>query len=61
MVKRAKKKKGEEKKVVRKYVCPKCKSKKVHKGFNLFKFLGISKYKCDKCGYEDKIFPLLAV
>ena len=66
MVKRGKKKKRsksdlDKKKIIKKYVCPKCKSKDIHSSMKILRILGISKFTCNKCKYEDKIFPLLVV
>ena len=51
------KQKDEIKKV---YLCPKCKSKKVKKVFGFRTLFGLfSRWKCESCGYEDVVFPLL--
>ncbi len=50
----------EEEKPEKIYLCPKCRSKKVKKVFSFRTLFGLfSRWKCEKCGYSDVIFPLL--
>ena len=49
-------------KMVKVYFCPKCRSKDVGFIFGLKNIFGIiPKMKCDKCGFESAVFPLLVV
>jgi len=51
---------AEDKKSDKVYLCPKCRSKKVKRVFNFGTLFGLlSKWKCEKCGYSDVVFPLL--
>ena len=61
VVKKVGKEKGV-KKVENAYLCPKCKSLNVKRIIGLGTLFGLfSKWKCNKCGFEEKIFPLLEV
>ena len=52
--------KADEKKVIKNYVCPKCKSNNVDRVRRLKNFFGLyPRFKCNKCNYEEVIFPLL--
>lgn len=60
MVRKKKAKEVEEKIEIKNYICPKCTSNnvsKVHKLKNLFGLY--PRFKCNKCNYEEVIFPLL--
>ncbi len=51
---------GEKKELNKVYVCPKCKSVKVKRIFGLRNLFGLNpRWRCDNCGFEEKIFPLL--
>ncbi len=50
--------KKEDKKSTSVYVCPRCKSKDVAKVHGLGNLFGlISKWKCNKCGHSERVFP----
>ncbi|MDO8516732.1 MAG: hypothetical protein Q7S33_01275 [Nanoarchaeota archaeon] len=49
-------------KIVKIYLCPNCRSAKVKRIFTIKNLFGLQpKWKCQKCGYESPIFPLIAV
>lgn len=55
--KKSEKKKDEKMNV---YLCPKCRSPNVFKVRNFGTLWGlISKWKCNSCGFEEKVFPFV--